>query len=41
MLLMTPIGDWHDIFGKIMLVSGIMGMLITGIGALRRDPSQG
>jgi ubiquinone biosynthesis protein len=40
MLLMTPIGDWHDIFGKIMLVSGIMGMLITGIGALRRDHSQ-
>jgi ubiquinone biosynthesis protein len=40
MLLMTPMGDWHDIFGKIMLVSGIVGMLITGIGALRRDHSQ-
>jgi ubiquinone biosynthesis protein len=40
MLLMTPMGDWHDIFGKIMLIGGIVGMLITGIGALRRDHSQ-
>jgi ubiquinone biosynthesis protein len=37
MLLMTPMGDWHDILGKAMLVGGIAGMLITGIGALRRD----
>ncbi len=40
MLLMTSMGGWHDIFGKTMLVSGIVGMLITGIGALRRDHSQ-
>ena len=36
MLLMTPLGDWHDVLGKTMLISGIVGMLITGIGALRR-----
>jgi ubiquinone biosynthesis protein len=40
MLLMTPMGDWHDILGKAMLISGIVGMLITGIGVLRRDHSQ-
>jgi hypothetical protein len=40
MLLMTPMGDWHDTFGKAMLIGGIVGMLITGIGALRRDHSQ-
>jgi ubiquinone biosynthesis protein len=40
MLLMTPMGGWHDIIGKTMLTSGIVGMLITGIGALRRDRSQ-
>ena len=41
MLLMTPMGGWHDTVGETMLVSGLIGMLITGIGALRRDPSQG
>ncbi len=40
MLLMTPMGDWHDIVGKIMLLSGTVGMIVTGIGALRRAPSQ-
>jgi ubiquinone biosynthesis protein len=40
MLLMTPMGDWHDTVGEAMLVSGIAGMLVTGIGALRRDHSQ-
>ena len=40
MLLMTPMGHWHDTLGDIMLFSGIAGMLITGIGALRRDHSQ-
>jgi ubiquinone biosynthesis protein len=37
MLLMTSMGGWHDILGKTMLISGLAGMLITGIGALRRD----
>ena len=40
MLLMTPMAGWHDIIGDAMLVSGIVGMLITGIAALRRDHSQ-
>jgi ubiquinone biosynthesis protein len=40
MLLMTPMGGWHDTVGETMLISGIVGMLITGIGALRRDHSQ-
>jgi ubiquinone biosynthesis protein len=40
MLLMTPGVDWHDTVGTTMLISGIVGMLITGIGALRRDHSQ-
>ena len=35
MLLMTPLGDWHGFVGKSMLISGIVGMLIIGIGALR------
>ena len=41
MLLMTPMGGWLDTVGKGMLGSGIAGMLITGIGALRRDQSRG
>jgi len=41
MLLMTPMGGWLDTVGKAMLGSGIVGMLITGIGALRRDQSRG
>ena len=41
MLLMTPAGHSHDILGEIMLFSGLVGMLITGVGALRRDHSQG
>ena len=41
MLMMTPMGGWHDVFGGTMLISGIVGMLITGIGALRRDHSRG
>ena len=41
MLLMTPAGHSHDILGEIMLFSGLVGMLIAGVGALRRDHSQG
>jgi ubiquinone biosynthesis protein len=40
MLLMTPVGHWQDTVGKAMLISEIVGMLMTGIGALRRDHSQ-
>jgi ubiquinone biosynthesis protein len=37
MLLMTPMGGWHDILGEAMLVTGIGGMLMTAIRASRRD----
>jgi len=37
MLLMTPMGGWHDRLGEAMIVSGLFGMLMTGIRALRRD----
>jgi ubiquinone biosynthesis protein len=37
MLLMTPMGDWHDTLGEAMIISGLLGMLATGIRALRRD----
>jgi ubiquinone biosynthesis protein len=39
MLLMAPGGHWHDGVGETMLGGGIVGMLVTGIGALRRDAS--
>ena len=37
MLLMTETRDWHDTLGEIMIIGGIIGMLLTGIGAVRRD----
>ncbi len=40
MLLMTPMGNWHDILGDIMIISGLGGMLVTGIRAVRRDSGQ-
>ena len=40
MLLISPAGHWHDTLGVIILVSGLVGMLITGISALRRNPCQ-
>jgi len=39
MLMIAPAGHWHDGVGEIMLGSGVVGMLVTGIGALRRDHS--
>ena len=36
MLLMTPMGGWHDAVGLAMMGSGLAGMLITFLGALRR-----
>jgi ubiquinone biosynthesis protein len=38
MLLMTPMGGWHDLVGESMIVVGLAGTLFTGIRALRRDP---
>lgn len=37
MLLLTPMGGWHHFLGEIMIGTGIVGMLVAGIGALRRD----
>ena len=40
MLLLTPMGGWHHILGEIMIISGIGGMLVAGIGAMRRYHGQ-
>jgi ubiquinone biosynthesis protein len=37
MLLLTPMAGWHHILGEAMIISGIIGMLIAAVGALRRD----
>ncbi len=37
MLLLTPMGGWHHTLGETMIISGIVGMLISGIGAWRRS----
>ena len=31
------LGGWHHLLGEAMIISGIVGMLVTGIGALLRD----
>jgi len=36
MLLLSPMGGWHHFIGEAMITSGIAGMLVTGLGALRR-----
>jgi ubiquinone biosynthesis protein len=41
MLLMTPMGGWHDTFGELMITTGFVGIIIIYIRALRRDPDQG
>ena len=37
LLLLRPLRDWHHLLGEAMIISGIVGMLVTGIGAMRRD----
>jgi ubiquinone biosynthesis protein len=37
LLLLTPMGGWHHSLGEALVVAGIAGMLIAGIGAMRRD----
>ena len=37
MLLFAQLGGWHHILGETMVVCGFLGMLITRIGAWRRD----
>jgi hypothetical protein len=40
MLLLTPMGGWHHVLGEAMVISGIAGIVISRIRALRRDPDQ-
>src|ERR1035437_7272124 len=40
MLLLTPMGGWHHVLGETMIISGIGGMLITRIVAMRRAHAQ-
>src|SRR5450830_1455059 len=40
MLLMTPMGGWHDTLGNTMIISGFAGIIIIYIRALRRDPDK-
>jgi hypothetical protein len=35
--MLTPIGGRHHIFGEVMIAAGVVGMLLAGIGALRRS----
>ncbi len=37
MLLLTPMGGWHHTLGETMIIGGVIGMLLTGLGALRRS----
>ena len=37
MLLLTPMDGWHHLLGEAMIISGIVGMVIVGIGAMRSD----
>jgi len=36
----SPMGNWHDTLGEAMIVTGLVGILMTSIGALRRDRAQ-
>ncbi len=40
MLLITPMEGWHHTLGETMIIGGIVGMLISGLGALRRGHGQ-
>ena len=40
LLLLTPIGGWHHLLGEAMVICGIVGMLVIGIGAMRRSHRQ-
>lgn len=41
MLMLTPIGGRHHIFGEVMIAAGVVGMLVAAIGALRRGQLHG
>ena len=40
MLLLTPMDGWHHLLGEAMIISGIVGMVLAAISALRRDHTQ-
>ena len=40
LLLLTPTGGWHHLLGEAMVICGIVGMLVIGIGAMRRSHRQ-
>ena len=41
MLLLAPMGGWHHVLGEAMIVGGVVGMLVAGVGALRRSQVHG
>ena len=40
LLLLTPMSGWHHTLGEVMIVGGIVGMVLSGIGAMRREKRQ-
>ncbi len=38
LLLLTPMGGWHHTLGEAMIVGGIIGMIVIGLGIVRRRP---
>ena len=41
MLVLAPLGGWHNILGELMVVAGIFGTIFIFIGALRHDRGRG
>ena len=40
LLLLTPMAGWHHTLGEVMIVSGIVGIILSAIGAMRREHRQ-
>jgi ubiquinone biosynthesis protein len=40
LLLLTPVDGWHHVLGEAMVVSGLVGMVISAIGMMRNDRNQ-
>jgi ubiquinone biosynthesis protein len=40
LLLLTPMSGWHHTLGEVMIVGGIVGMVLSAIGAMRRGQRQ-
>ena len=38
MLLLTPMGGWHHLLGEAMITIGVLGIIVSRVQALRRDP---